>query len=780
MSKARRQPDIHEFAEVTFSFAHTATVPEVTFPEAADYLLPDLARSCWIYLFREAAREIVFAHELHVGADGLYREAPLAENQGRPPNRPLAHAGPCVRIHIANLGGGNQQLARYWIWATKARLPTSCLPEPLRHSSRAKGAGVHAFKRWADAREMVPVVFDEALEGGRQTKVLFPIWRQIEEMSDVLAAARRDFNMTEANPAYAKRLLLFAAVQAIRQQIAIDDCLDLLLLGAEEKALVARRQLILPAKKHTEDLGKAFNSPAWKALEADIEHGDDANAKIWMKQFLGDHAPPLETFQSTQADLDALASRHSEILAHALSERDLKTFKGSRKGIKAYWSAAKALIAGIERANPGKVARLAAAAFEQLHGVTIRPGAPNSGSAFHKDDIKNLKTKLTENKLLNVGMAVLELANAICAVSDAVEAARSKTSTSKEKAVKAANAIGALSSLSSALASNAKLYDRYVPDAYPKEIRDKLTQTLREWKIGNPKQWKGTLWGGKSREAAEVFLSKEEMALVSSAEKNLGTMGRFKFNVGYSDALKGGLGAISGFADVISGITGGMEAFDFADPKSLALNGGIILGGGLAIIAGICLAPGAAVAAGVAAVAAFVAAGSYLLNTLLADDHVTTWLKFCSWGKRRGEMSLFGSRPKWLDGEPGELYLSVDRQLKTLQDMVHGLNFECHRNTTGGFFNLKYTARVFFPGSIIRMGITADGPQGVKVLKPFSEVNEYDTTYHYPPLAGESQREVHFMYPGVRGVHVSLQIDERGDGTSLYPDEPAEKRFEFG
>jgi hypothetical protein len=231
------------------------------------------------------------------------------------------------------------------------------------------------------------------------------------------------------------------------------------------------------------------------------------------------------------------------------------------------------------------------------------------------------------------------------------------------------------------------------------------------------------------------------------------------------------LGATASAADVYLGLENAHEAKSTGDDRAALFHGATALGGAVGVIGYLMMAGGAT--APVGAVLVFLGSamgtGGGIGAAIFHDSDLDEWVKFCKWGRlatdpkagKDGDKDI--ERP-WSEGPLRTLSDDLDRQIRTLNNLVHRLKVELKFAFTGDGHRLGIDVLMSmqFLGdkSTVWLEVTMNG-HTVRPWAPWktgASANDVRASFHE-----------HFHGPDSRAASIRLRVDMFGDRTHWFP-----------
>jgi hypothetical protein len=145
-----------------------------------------------------------------------------------------------------------------------------------------------------------------------------------------------------------------------------------------------------------------------------------------------------------------------------------------------------------------------------------------------------------------------------------------------------------------------------------------------------------------------------------------------------SSVLKARINVVGNAADVVAS---GMATYEdwVTDDRKAAVYHGVQAAGGLVSLVGYVMV-GTVALAPLGAVLVFVGSAAGLVGSfggaLAKTTNLEKWLKFCEWGERADKEDEGEHEQAWAGGRPKDLCRMVGRQIRTLNDLLIGLQVD--------------------------------------------------------------------------------------------------------
>ncbi|MGB8297469.1 MAG: hypothetical protein WCG85_18740 [Polyangia bacterium] len=234
---------------------------------------------------------------------------------------------------------------------------------------------------------------------------------------------------------------------------------------------------------------------------------------------------------------------------------------------------------------------------------------------------------------------------------------------------------------------------------------------------------------------------------------------------------KSTLGVLASAADLVVGIENASEANATADDRAALFHGATAVGGAVGIVGYVLLAGGATAPIGAALVflGSAVGAGGNVGAAIFHDSEFDEWLKFCRWGKLANDPEAGKSlgrdieRP-WSEGPLRTLAGDLDRQIRTLNALVHKLKVDLKFTFTGDGkrLGIDVSASMEFLGN--ESTIWLEVMMNHRPIRPWSpwkkgsEASGVQASFHE-----------HFPGPDCRVASIRLRVDMFGDQKHWFP-----------
>ena len=444
-----------------------------------------------------------------------------------------------------------------------------------------------------------------------------------------------------------------------------------------------------------------LKSRRFRSLLEDFESTKDASAPYKTITMLDRAYRHSAESPSLAPHVHSTAAEMKELLS---KHYDLeKGFKDFRKTAKAYWSLVKTFVqaADIKTGMPDWLIRCCEDFADKWYQVTLRTVVRSGGRAFYKPSVDALKRRSTESPVHTRFFALLEILNVACTIK---ELRASKDDRARD--VKTMALAGSIFSLTSSLLD--------------------LTKSAK-------RQWTAAGLGKALTEKP----------------------------------VKGTLGAASALLDMASGSIALVDDADVGDSTTEWFHGAQAAGGVVSLVGYVFIATGggAPVGALLVFVGSVLGTGGAIGANVTKSSSLQNWMKFCHWGRLAGERGLGEQPQSWADGPPRDLHLEVNRQIRTLNALLIGLEVDISMayDPNHPEVEVEVRANMIADDGVIHLELVIEGLR-MRKLSPWKRGKERG------PDGAFRER---FSLGDAANVTVRVRLDPFGDGRFWHPADKA-------
>jgi hypothetical protein len=234
---------------------------------------------------------------------------------------------------------------------------------------------------------------------------------------------------------------------------------------------------------------------------------------------------------------------------------------------------------------------------------------------------------------------------------------------------------------------------------------------------------------------------------------------------------KSALGMVSSAADIAVGLMNADEAKSTGEKNAAFFHSTTAVGGAVGIAGYVLMAFGGTAPIGAALIflGSAIGTGGGIGAAILHDTDLDEWTKFCTWGRMVGVPDAGKSGGKdiersWSEGPLNTLYFDLDRQIRTLNTLIHRLKVDLkfRLSPDGHRMGIDVSASMQIVGDQTTMWleVTMNG----RTIRPWShwksgaDISGVQASFHE-----------HFPGPDCREAAIRLRVDMLGDQQYWFP-----------
>lgn len=679
----------------------------------------------WMYLFQECwDKSVQLTHEIYVNEKGEYNHFDChnhSETEKRPDGMDPYRS---VVLSSAHYDNGARRAYLYHVLLSPFQMPPSRLDKVIPGGKVAKGdSGKHAqFIAWSKKRELNRIAFTPMEEKRGATRCLWAPWMMAWALADQCGEALYNYQKYVLDQAdriqVASLALSLSGATKLEEYVSMDNINALLNETTRAKARLAEA-----AKPVCEYIEKA----PFKEMLDDIDADDTEDAMTDTLPYLSD----IYRVVSPDVLSKLVNPRYFD---YKLNSPD--RVKLVRRASKALWEVNLMFAKALQRpgASSPDISRFVRGAqwwSRKIFGVEVKW----EDGRFNQKDLKAMQKAALRAPYFLSFVLCLDAFNAYTAV----QKLGSKSSTSRDT-------IAAIGAMSSALSSAAKVADAVVVD--PERLK-----TIREAAKGL----------AKLEPAEEALL--HSWASSKTAQR-LGTAARNKL-------LRDTLGVVSGFADLVTGLSDALDARTVGDTGAVAFYLLIAVGG-------LCLLTvpfGGAF--WLAALGQSLELVGFIGSGMLQSTEIEVWLRFCAFGRKAADKEVTLTR-SWTDGHSlGQIAQSPRLQIAAYGNMVYHMDVDARiidYERVDSLFDLivKFAyclpenGQLYLHVEVLRIDGTIDV---ARPLSPWSSATPSRASSGRTIIALSESFLASRVLNGVRSITVGLRLQIEKSHDAFFPEE---------